>query len=153
GGLQHDVDFLGGDGLHHSELPFGYVPKTRYLGKFRRPVAGRVYLRDRTMEAAALIIFDQGAVQRLARHHLQVRIKRGPYRKSPAVQRIVTILLDNLASNLLGEEIGREEVRTAAARLDAQWLLLRLIRIGTRHVAVFRHAIDDPVAALDRGLF
>ena len=71
------------------------------------------------MEAAALIIFDQGAVQCSARQNLQVRVKRGPYRKPPAVQRVVAIFLDDLAPNLLGEEIGREEVRAAAARLDA----------------------------------
>jgi hypothetical protein len=99
-----------------------------------------------------LVIVDQAGRQRLARHHLQLRIKRRTDRETALVQLLLTVALEDLAPHFLGEVFAGEHVRSILLASRDQRLLARLVGVGLLDPAVFHEAIDDVVAALDRAL-
>jgi hypothetical protein len=94
---------------------------------------------------------DQAVLQRLARQNLQVRIERGAHRQAALVERILAVTADDLLAHFLGEVLRREDIVTGAAEIDAERLRLGDGGLVRRDVAVLDHAVDDPVAARDRG--
>src|SRR5207342_1719782 len=79
-------------------------------------------------------------------------IERGADRKSAFIKRLVAVLIDDLAAYFFGEKFRGENGRAVSAASYAERLALGFIAIGLRHVTVFDHAIDYPVAASDGGL-
>lgn len=105
------------------------------------------------METAALVIFHQTVLQGGAGDDLKVGIERGAHRKAALVERLVAVTLDELATHFFGEIIRCEDMGAGTALLDAERLLLGVLGIGLSDVAVLGHAVDDPVATLERRLF
>src|SRR3546814_11135788 len=62
---------------HHGDLPCRNITECWHLGWFRPPVATHDDLRNWTVEAAALVIFNQSILQGRASQNLEFRIERG----------------------------------------------------------------------------
>ncbi len=143
------------DGEDDAEPPFDHVGERRHRGELRPPVgrAGEVVdMGHRPAPAGRRVVLDQPVDQRLARHHLDARIERGTHREAALVERLLAVHVVQLAAYFLGEIIGREDVRPGRARLDAERLLLGVLTFRRGGVAVLDHAVDDPVAALERAV-
>src|SRR6185312_3585276 len=87
------------------------------------------------------------------RDRLVFRVERRAYRQAAFVQLLLAVLLVELAADLLGEILGGDDMRAGRGfRRDAERRLLRLVGVGLLDEAGLRHAVDDPVAALERAL-
>ncbi len=137
---------------HDRQFPFRHVAEHGDLAQRLAPVAADLDRFHRSVEAPPLVVAQKPVLKRLARRNLQPRIQRGTHGKPALVKGLVAVFLDDLAAHFLGEEVGGEEVRAAAARLDAERLLLCLLAVSLGDVTIFDHPIDHPVAALDRSL-
>ena len=101
-----------------------HVGERRHLGDGHAPVlADGVEMLHRPAPAALAVELDQPVHQRLPRHELQLRVERGADREAALVERLLAEHLGELAPDLLGEIVGREQVRqrrAAASRRAAR---------------------------------
>ena len=103
--------------------------------------------------ALRLVEVHQAVGQRLARHHLQLRIERGAHRQPALVQLLLAVALVDLAAHFLGEILARRRyARRSVRAVTASGSFLAFSPSCARDVAVLDHAIDDVVAALDGAL-
>ena len=95
--------------------------------------------------AMAVIIGDQPVAQRLVGSRLQALVEAGAHRQPCAVQHLVAVAGEQLASDLLGE-IGCTRLLglLPVAPLDRLALGLGRFRLG--HHPILDHAVDDPIA-------
>ena len=101
----------------------------------------------------ALVVAHEPVDERLAGHRLHLRIERGADRQAALVELLLAVALGDLAADLLGEVAGGDGVRARSTRgLTVSGSFLRLVGLLALDVAVLDHAIDDPVAALERRL-
>lgn len=149
--LDADLGALCVDRENNGELPLRHVAEGDDGTKRLTPIATDLDRLHRTMEAAALVVGQQTRLQRLTGRDLQTRIERGANRQAALIERVVAVFLNDLPADFLGEEIGGEEMRAAAARVDTERLLLGFFAVGLGDVAVLDHAVDHPVAAFDGG--
>src|SRR6185312_8952817 len=80
---------------------------------------------------------------------LEAWIERGAHRKAAAIELILTEAIDNVAPNLLGEELGREDLGSDLALYDAERLRLGPLAFIAGGKAVLNDAVDDPIAPCD----
>ena len=102
---------------------------------------------------------DEAVDQRPARHALQVGIERGAHRKAAvdaavadggalgaAVEAVLAEVGDERAPHVLGEVVGRIDLRAERADVDLERLGLGGLGLLAGDVADVGHLIDDPVA-------
>ncbi len=150
--LEADIGTAFVHGEDDGELPFRHVGEAVDLGEFHAPVAADLDRLDRAVEAAALVVGDEAVLERLAGRDLDARVERGAHRKAALIKGVVAVALDDLAADLLGEIFRGEEMGAALTRRHAERLRLGFRAVGLADIAVLDHAVDHPVAALERGV-
>ena len=70
-----------------------------------------VDLGDRAAPALRLVVVHEAVDQRLARHHLHLRIERRAHRQAAFIELLLAISLEDLAAHFLGEIFRGEDVR------------------------------------------
>ena len=151
-GLETDPRRLVGCLQHHGHPPRRNIAQRFDVDELDAPVAGDVQLGRGAAPAARFVIFDETGDHGLARHHLHLRVKRGPNGQAAFVQLLFAIALENVAPDFLGEILAGEDMRAAAAAGDVERFLARLVGVGLLDPAVFQQAIDHVVAPLDRAV-
>ena len=71
-------------------------------------------------------------------------------RKTALIEFLFAVTIAEFAADLLGEKAGGECVGRQHPRIDAELLGLGFLAVLARDVAVLDHAVDDPIAPLDR---
>ena len=150
--LETDPRRLVGRLQHHGHPPRRNIAQRFDVDELDAPVAGDVQLGRGAAPAARFVIFDETGDHGLARHHLHLRVKRGPNRQSAFVQLLFAVALENVAPDFLGEILAGEDMRAVAAAGDVERFLARLVGVGLLDPAVFQQAIDHVVAPLDRAV-
>jgi hypothetical protein len=105
-----------------------------------------------TPPAALAIIADEARCQSLTGQHLVLGIERGAHRKAAGIELLLAIDLLHFPAHLLGEGFGREQSRPHRTRRDLERHGRGLGMFGLADEAVFEHAVEHPVAALERAL-
>ena len=112
----------------------------------------RLDLLHHATPAVPVIVGDKPIDQSLARDLLQARVERRAHREAAAIELVLAEDVDDVAAHFLGEEFRRGEPRAGLAHLHAERLGLGLLAVLLGDEAVLDHAVDHPVAALDRPL-
>ena len=97
-----------------------------------------------------VIVGDKTVDESFAGDLLQFGVERRAHRKATAIELVFAEEIDDVAAHFLGEEFREGEPRASLAHLHAERLGLGLFGILSGDKAVLDHAIDHPVAALDR---
>ena len=100
-------------------------------------------------QPCASSIVDEARGHGLARHHLHLRIERGPDRQTAFVELLFAVALEHVAADLFGEILAGEDVRGIAPAGHGQRILAGLVGIGLFDPAVLQQPVDHVVAPLD----
>src|SRR5215831_17682054 len=99
-----------------------------------------------------MVIGGEPVDQRLAGDLLQTGVERRAHRKTAAVELVLAENVDDVAANLLGKEFRGGKPRAGWPHLHAKRLSLRGLSALLGDIAILNHAVDHPIAALDRPL-
>src|SRR5215208_8014104 len=94
--------------------------------------------------------FQQSAAQRLAGHDLIFRIESGPDRQATVVEAVLAVELHYLAAHFLGERFRSEQPRARRLGRYAEGLGAIGLDLLSGDIAVLGHAVQNPIAALNR---
>ena len=144
---------------HDAEAPRCQIAWDFDAAERHAPIAADVDLLQRPAPALLAIEGHQAVDQRPARQALQIGIERRPHRKpavdaavanrgalGAAVEAILAEIGDEGAAHVLGEVVGRIDLRAEGADVDLERRGLGLLGLLPRDVADVGHLIDDPVA-------
>ena len=121
-------------------------------GERLAPVAFEADVLHHAPPAMAVIVGDKPIDQSLAGDLLQPGVERRAHREAAAIELVLTEDVDDVAAHFLGEEFRCGESRASLAHLHAERLGLGRLALLLGDEAVLDHAVDHPVAALDRPL-
>src|SRR5208337_5224507 len=103
-----------------------------------------------TTEAMGLVITDKAIDQGAPCHQLHFRIECAANRKAAFIEFLFAVTIAEFPADLLGEKAGGESIGREYPRIDAERLGLGLFAILARDIAVLDHAVDHPIAPIDR---
>ena len=110
-GLETDSRRLIAGLQHHRHPPRRDVRQRFDVGKLHAPIAGNIELAGRAAPALRLVESHEAGGHGLARHHLQLRIERGPYRQAAFIEFLFAVALEDVAADFLGKIFAGENVR------------------------------------------
>ena len=138
---------------HDRQPPFDDVAQRVDLGDRHAPVVAQfIEMLHGATPAVALVELDQAIHERLAGEHLELRIKGRAHRQAAFIERLLAEHLGQLAAHLLGEIVGREQMRGRVSLLDAERRGLGCLALLRRGETVLHHPVDHPIAPFDRAV-
>ena len=138
--------------IHHARFPVAIASGAFNVGKLGGDIAGRINRREGAAITVAAVIGFQPALQRILGRKLHLGVHRGADGKAAALQRLLTIFVDELTAKLL-DEIGRGRIFRPAKPVDhLQRLGFCLLGVLFCDVAVFEHPVQHIVPACQQAL-
>src|SRR5262249_23609318 len=121
-------------------------------GKRLAPIAVEAHVLHDATPAVTVIVGDEPVDISLAGNLLQAGVERGAHGEAAAVKLVLAEDVDDVAAYFLGEEFRGGEPRAGGTHLNTERLSLSSLAVLLGDVTVLDHAVDHPVAALDRPL-
>ena len=132
------------------EPPRRHIAQGRNVGERNPPILADVDMAHRATEAMGLVVADKAIDQGASCHQLHFGIERAANRKAALVELLFAVAIAEFPADFFGEKAGGESIGRENARIDAERLGLGLFAVLARDITVLDHAVDHPIAPLDR---
>ena len=129
-GLQADARRLVAGFEHDRQSPRRDIGQSLDVGELGAPVARHVELDHRTPPALRLVEMHETVVEGFAGHHLHLGLERRAHRQPALVELLLTVVLIDVAANLLGKIFCRKDVRAGRPLSNLQAFFLVFLGVG-----------------------